>query len=436
MAVSWRQSLSRGITRNVVALSIVSLLTDVSSEMLVYLVPLYLANVLATSPAIIGLIEGSAESVAGLMKLASGAISDRIHRRRSLVALGYGSSAVGKALFLIASTWPVVFLARIGDRLGKGIRTAPRDALIADSTDERYRGRAFGFHRAMDTLGAFLGVLAAFVLVTATQADAALLDAATFQTMVVVALVPAVLAVLAIFVGVRDVLPRTASGAEAAPQEPGAALAQLTRRERLRAAARSLPAAFWIFVAANTLFALGNSSDAFLALRTQQLGVSVQELLLIVVAFNAIDAAVSFPVGALSDRVGRRAPIAAAWLIYAVSYAGFALASSGTAIGALWLLYGAYYGINEAVGRAFIADVAPVHLRATGYGILNFAVALAILPASVIAGVLWDALNPSAPFWFGAACALIAVALLFAARPLRSAGARSAPIAAAATRSS
>ena len=409
-----RAALGRGITRNVLALAVVSLLTDVSSEMLVYLVPLYLANVLAATPSIIGVIEGTAESVAGILKLVSGAISDRIRRRRLLVGLGYGASAGAKVLYLFASTWPIVLLARVGDRLGKGVRTAPRDALIADSTEEPYRGRAFGFHRAMDTLGAFIGVLVAFLIVGTASANAQLLDASTFQTIVMIALVPAVLAVAVIFLAVRDV--RTEQGEPAADVSSGAVMG---RRDRVLRAVRALPMPFWVFVAANALFSLGNSSDAFLALRTQQLGVSVRDLLLMIVVFNATNALVSFPAGALSDRLGRKRPIALAWLIYAASYAGFALAGSGFATTGLWILYGAYYGINEAVGRAFVADVAPADLRATGFGVLNAAVAVAVLPASIVAGLLWDNLGPPAPFWFGAACALLAVVALAMVRPIR-----------------
>jgi MFS family permease len=427
-----RAALGRGITPNVFALGIVSLLTDISSEMLVYLVPLFLANVLAASPSIIGLIEGVAESVSGVVKLLSGAISDKIGRRRLLVGLGYGSSAAAKVLYLVATSWQIVLLARVGDRLGKGIRTAPRDALIADSTDEPYRGRAFGFHRALDTLGAFLGVLTAFVLVGMASANAQFLDATTFHTIVLIALVPAVLAVVVIFVAVHDV--RVTTPARIDPgTEIGRSATSLGRRQRITRAVRALPMPFWIFVTANTLFSLGNSSDAFLALRTQQLGVNVRDLLLMIVAFNAANALVSFPAGALSDRLGRKLPIALAWLIYAASYAGFALAASSFAVAGLWILYGAYYGINEAVGRAFVADVAPAELRATGFGVLNAAVAVAILPASIVAGILWDSFGPSAPFWFGGACALLAVLVLAMVRPMRGhAGVSRSPAAAAA----
>ncbi len=197
--------LTRGISRNVVALGLVSLLTDVSSEMLVYLIPLFLANVLAASPSIIGLIEGIAESVASLLRLVSGAISDWIGRRKLLVGIGYGSSVAGKALLLVATSWPMVLLARLGDRIGKGIRTSPRDALITDSTPADSRGRAFGFHRAMDTTGAVIGVAAAAIVVAAVQGDASKLSEGTFHDLVLLALVPGVLAVVTIVIGVHDV---------------------------------------------------------------------------------------------------------------------------------------------------------------------------------------------------------------------------------------
>lgn len=405
--------LGRGITPNVIALGLVSLLADVSSDMLVYLVPLFLANVLAASPTIIGLIEGLADAAAALLQLVSGAISDRLGRRKLLVGLGYGSSVVAKALYLAAGSWPMVLVARFGDRLGKGIRTAPRDALITDSTEAQYRGRAFGFHRAMDTVGAFIGVLIAVVVVTSTEHGTALLDEQTFHQLVLIALVPGVLAVVVVGLGVRDVfgVPTTPSTlSPAAPPAEG-------RLGRLRTRAAQLPRPFWMFVAANVVFALGNSSDAFLALRTQEIGVAVVDLLLMILAFTATNALISFPAGALSDRIGRRPLIATAWLIYGLTYAGFALASNPGWGVVLWILYGAYYGINDAVGKAFVGDVAPAALRATGFGILNFGIAMAVLPASVIAGLLWDAVAPAAPFWFGAACAVVAVAVLAAVRP-------------------
>ncbi|MGZ6260254.1 MAG: MFS transporter [Candidatus Limnocylindrales bacterium] len=393
----------RGLSRNVLALSLVSLLTDVSSEMLVYLIPLFLANVLAASPAIIGLIEGVAESCASLLKLASGAISDRMRRRRLLVGLGYGASVISKALYLVAYTWPVVLVARVGDRVGKGIRTAPRDALLADSTASDTRGRAFGFHRAMDTLGAFIGVATAALVIALLHPGEQQLDEGTFQLLVLLALIPGVLALVTIVLGVQEIRPRAG---------PRPARVGPTLRARLGAELRRFPRVFWLFVLASAVFTLGNSSDAFLALRTQALGATILELLLMIVAFNLANAVTAFPIGALSDRVGRRGLIALAWSIYALAYAGFALAGGPLAAAGLWVLYGVYYGVSDAVGRALVADLAPSDVRATGYGIVNAVVGLMILPASIIAGLLWDRIAPAAPFWFGATCATLAVVLL------------------------
>ncbi len=442
-----RSGMWRGLSRNVLALSLVSLLTDISSEMLVYLIPLFLANVLAASPAIIGFIEGVAESISALLKLASGAISDRFRRRRPLVGVGYSASVVSKALYLVAVTWPIVLLARVGDRFGKGVRTAPRDALLADSTSPETRGRAFGFHRAMDTLGAVIGVATAALVVFLLHPGEQQLDESTFRLLVALALVPGIFALLTIAVGVREVRPAAPVGGQAAAPDGGQAAATTDARptaaattdasptaaattvarptdasapdrptsvQRLRAEARRFPPAFWLFLLATGLFTLGNSSDAFLALRSQALGVTIVELLLMIVAFNVANAVTAFPVGALSDRVGRRGLIGLSWGIYALAYAGFALAGGTLAVAGLWIVYGVYYGVNDAVGRALVADLAPSDVRATGYGIVNAVVGIMILPASIIAGLLWDSIAPSAPFWFGAACAGLALVVLLA----------------------
>jgi len=407
--------LTRGVTRNVVALGLVSLFTDISSEMLVYVIPLFLANVLAAPFAVIGLIEGVAESTASILKLISGAVSDRIGRRRLLVGIGYGTSVAAKTLYLVATVWPVVLLGRVGDRFGKGIRTSPRDALIADSTAPEHRGVAYGFHRAMDTTGAFAGVLVAAVVIWAMEGDATRLTGDAFRMLVLLALVPGLLAIVTIVVGVRDVRRELAPVAGVAVSAPVAPDSGIFRRTVGSTAEwRRFPAPFWLFILANALFTLGNSSDAFLALRSQNLGLTLLALLLTIVAFNATNAIVAWPAGALSDRIGRRGLVASAWLIYAACYAGFAMATSAVWVLPLWIAYGTYYALSEGVGKALVADLAPSELRATGFGIFNAVQGAMILPASVIAGVLWGAIAPPAPFWFGAACSAAAVVLLLA----------------------
>jgi len=420
---AWRRALTRGVTRNVVALGLVSLFTDISSEMLVYVIPLFLANVLLAPAAVIGLIEGVAESTASILKLISGALSDRLGRRRLLVGIGYGTSVAAKAFYLVATVWPVVLLGRVGDRLGKGIRTSPRDALIADSTAPEYRGVAFGLHRAMDTTGAFAGVLVAAAVIWAMEGNATRLTGDAFRVLVLLALVPGLLAVATIVVGVRDVrrepavVPAATPAAATAVVPATAPVPALGLARRIVGGTsewRRFPAPFWLFMLANALFTLGNSSDAFLALRSQNLGLTLLALLLTIVAFNATNAIVAWPAGALSDRIGRRGLIASAWLIYAACYAGFAVATSAIWVLPLWIAYGTYYALSEGVGKALVADLAPSDLRATAFGILNAVQGTMILPASVIAGVLWSAIAPPAPFWFGAACSAAAVVLLLA----------------------
>jgi MFS family permease len=353
-----------------------------------------------------------AESTASILKLISGALSDRLSRRRLLVGIGYGTSVVAKALYLAAVAWPVVLLGRVGDRLGKGIRTSPRDALIADSTAPENRGVAYGLHRAMDTTGAFAGVLVAAAVIWLTEGDATKLTTDAFRILVLLALLPGALAVLTIVVGVRDVPRVTRPG----PAKPAEAAGSGLPRQILGDSAqwRRFPRAFWLFMLANALFTLGNSSDAFLALRSQNLGLTLIALLLTIVAFNATNAVVAWPAGALSDRIGRRGLIAAAWAVYALCYAGFAVATDAIWVVPLWIAYGTYYALSEGVGKALVADLAPLELRATAFGILNSVQGLMILPASVVAGALWSLIAPPAPFWFGSACAAAAVVLLLA----------------------
>jgi MFS family permease len=388
------------LPRNVWALSLTSFLRDVASEMLVHLLPLFLANSLGVRTIVIGLIEGTSETIASLTKIYSGWLSDRMGRRKPLAAGGYGLSALATPLLLVAQGWPLVFVYRALDRLGKGIRTSPRDALIADSVPQDRRGAAFGMHRAADTAGAFVGLLIAIVVVWNVQEGALLLSAETFRWVVALAIVPAVLATVVVVVAVTDVV-RPSS--DRTPRLSLSGLGQPMRR----------------FVLVMVLFTLGNSSDAFIILRAQSVGTSVVMILVMIAAFNLTYTLLAAPAGALSDRVDRRRIIVVGWLVYAAVYLGFALAGSALSFWLLYPFYGAYYALTEGVAKAYVADLSPADRRGTSYGVYNGVIGLTALPASVIAGLLWQGvgswsgIGPGAPFVFGAIMSLIAAALLW-----------------------
>ncbi len=391
----------RSLPRNVWVVTFTSFLTDVSSEMLVNLLPLFLANVLGVRANVIGLIEGVAETTASLLKIFSGWLSDRLRARKWLTVAGYGLSSVAKPFLYFATSWWGVLGVRFADRVGKGIRTAPRDALVADSVDARHRGLAFGLHRMGDTLGAALGILIALLIIQGTQAGQLTLTRETFQIVVLASIIPAVLAVIVLALGARDV-PVT------------------TQRPAPRLTLRGFDRRFYVFLAAVIVFTLGNSADAFLILRAQERGLSAAGVLGMVLTFNLVYASISGPAGALSDRVGRTRLIFGGWLIYGLLYLGFALAQTAGQMWALYALYGIYYGAVEGNARALVADLVPEEKRGTAFGVYHAAVGIMALPASLIAGVLWSGLGgwegfgPRAPFLFGAALALLAVGILYA----------------------
>lgn len=388
------QRLWKGLPRNVWAVTFTSFLTDISSEMLIHLLPFFLANVLGVGTAVIGLIEGVAESTASLLKIFSGYISDKLRARKWLAVSGYALSTLSKPFYLLAQAWGGVMAIRVTDRIGKGLRTAPRDALIADSIDARHRGLAFGLHRMGDTAGAMLGTLIAAALLWRSQRGALDLAAGTFRTIVLWSLIPAALAVLVLAFGAREV-PLRQRGA------PKLSLSGFDRR-------------FLWFLGAVVVFTLGNSSDAFLLLRARERGLGLVQVLLMVASFNLIYTLISGPAGVLSDKIGRRRIIVFGWLTYGVIYLGFAVASAAWQMWALYALYGAYYGMTEGTAKALVADLVPAEQRGTAYGVYNAAVGLAAFPASAIAGVLWQGVGswqgfgPAAPFFFGAGLALIA----------------------------
>jgi len=401
-----KQAGLKDLPRNIWAVSITSFLMDISSEMVINLVPLFLSNVLGVRTALIGLVEGIAESTASILKLFSGFISDKLRARKWLAVLGYGISALAKPFFWFASSWGWVAGVRWADRVGKGIRTAPRDALVADSVDEKQRGLAFGFHRAADTGGAMLGLLIAFGLVWAAQSASVSLNLDTFRLVVLVSLVPAVLAVLSLALGAVEIKPK---GSAKAP----------------KFALTSLGKQFLIFMLIVGLFDLGNSSDAFLVLRAQERGISVLGILGMLAIFNFVYAAISTPAGKLSDRVNRRTLIIGGWLVYALVYLGFGLASQLWHVWALYVLYGLYYGMAYGTAKAMVADLVPAELRGTAYGTYNAILGIIDFPASLIAGILWQGvgrwqgLGPSAPFLFGAALALLAAVMMAVWKPER-----------------
>lgn len=384
-----------GLSPNVFFLGITSFLTDISSEMLFTLLPLFLLNVLRVGTPVIGLVEGVAESTATLTQLLSGWLSDRLRRRKALACLGYALSTLAKPVLYFASSWGLVLGVRFFDRLGKGVRTSPRDALLAASTPAEVRGKGFGFHRALDTFGAMAGLGGAAAIVFLLQRGGLELTRPTYQTLVLVSLGPAVLALVVIFFFVREVSSAPDRGTPFAARPP----AHFDRQ-------------FKLFLGIMVLFTLGNSSDAFLVLRAQNLGLSVFHILLLFVFFNLVYASFSLPAGMLSDRLGRRKLIILGWLVYAASYLGFAFATSFWHVWLLFGLYGLFRGATEGVERAFVADLVGEKFRGTAYGLFHTAVGITILPASLIAGWLWQLISPSAPFFFGGILAGLAALLL------------------------
>ncbi|GAB4504048.1 MAG: MFS transporter [Anaerolineales bacterium] len=397
-----KKSLFRRLHPNVWVVTATSFLTDVSSEMLVYLIPLFLSNVLGVRTAVIGLIDGVAETTASLLKIYSGALSDKLGRRKWLAVLGYALSTVAKPFLYFANSWGWVLGVRFADRAGKGIRTAPRDALVAASTEADSRGLAFGLHRAGDTAGAFLGIGIAALIIWLTQANRSLLSRATFQAAVLASIIPAVLAVVVLAAGAKEV----------APQVRGTGAKPGSGKKRMRFA--DLDRRFQSFLLAVVLFTLGNSSDSFIVLRAQERGLSVLQTMFMLMTFTAVYTLFSGPLGALSDRIGRRKLILGGWLAYGLVYLGFAFSQTGWQVWALFGFYGVYYAATEGVAKALVADLVPDAQRGTAYGLFNAAIGLTALPASVIAGLLWQGVGSwmgfgaSAPFFFGAGMALLA----------------------------
>jgi MFS family permease len=370
--------------RTVKALGGVSFLTDVSSEMIYPLLPLFLASTLGASAGMVGIVEGAAESVSALLKLGSGWWSDRVGRRKPFVVAGYAIASIARPLVAIAQTAVQVLVIRVSDRVGKGLRTAPRDAMIADAVDPTIRGRAFGFHRAADHAGAVVGPLVAWALLEFGELS--------LRAVFALAAVPAALAVVTVIVAVREP-PRAA---RAAPV-PARLTTDLGRR-------------FWLVLGVLFVFTLGNSTDAFLLLRARELGVSAALVPVLWALLHVVKAAASTPGGALSDRFGRRPLLVAGWLLYAAVYLALGMANAEWQVWALFALYGVYFGLTEGVEKALVADLVPPDRRGAAFGWFNLAIAVGALPASVLFGAVWDAYGAPAAFGLGASLALVAAA--------------------------
>ncbi len=398
------------LPRSVVLLGWVSFLADVSSEMVYPLIPMFVVGVLGASATTLGIIEGAAALIVAFVTAWAGFRSDRHRRRVPYVRIGYGLPVVGKTLMALAFAWPMVLAGRLIDRLGKGLRTSPRDALIADAAGPTIRGRAFGFHRAMDTAGAMVGVLLAAGLLwwftgspTKVESTTPAHDAGWAFRMVFGISAALGLLSLAITFMVREA------------EHP----AEAANTPRIEHVGRlGLPAAYWQTVALMLVFSLANSSDAFLLLRARDVGLSPWAVVLAYALFNLTYTVVSYPAGVVSDRLGRWRVIAVGWTIYAAVYAGFAF-TGASGVWPLLALYGVYMALTDGIGKALVADHAPPEKRGTALGIYYMASGLVTLLASMVAGVLWDRVGPSVTFGVGAVVAALAVVLVPILRPRR-----------------
>jgi MFS family permease len=378
----------------VVVLGWVSFLSDVASEMIFPLLPDFLTRTLRAGPEAIGLVEGVAEATASFMKMFSGWWSDRVRRRKGLVVVGYGIAALARPLVGLASSWAQVLAIRFSDRIGKGLRTSPRDALLADLAPPESRGRAFGLQRAMDNAGAFVGPLVAALLLKFVFDDE--------RSVFLLAAIPGLAGVALVIFGVRE---RPTARPPAAPAT-----------ERVAA---SLPRRFWVVISIFVLFTLASSTDAFLLLRAQETGVALWQLPLRWAFFNGMKAATGVPGGILADRLGRVRTITAGWVVYVVAYVGFAFLSRPGQAWGLFAFYALFYALTEGAERALVADLVPAQLRGRAFGAFHASVGLASLPASILFGVLWKAFGAHVAFLVGAGVALLATAALLAFGPGR-----------------
>ncbi len=393
----WRRY--RRLPRNVFAISLVSLLNDASSEIIYPFLPVFLSLTLGASPGIVGIVEGTAESISSLLKLFSGYFSDRRGKRKGFVVLGYSLASFARPLLAFATSWYQVLAIRLTDRVGKGIRSAPRDAMIADTVAIDERGLAFGFHRAMDHTGAVVGPLIGYLLLALFAANRNQPTAADFTKIFLLASIPALAAVVVVAFFVRE-SPRAGRFDESVIAPPRSL------------SLRGFDGNFKRFLLIVALFTLSNSSDAFLLLRAQSAGVSVASIPLLWAMLHVIKVLSSLIGGDLSDRLGRRRLIVSGWILYAAVYAGFAFVSNKISVWILFLIYGIYFGLAEGAEKALVADLVRPEQRGTAYGLYNLAFGITVLPASLLMGALWSWRGPALAFLVSAALGATAALLL------------------------
>ncbi len=387
-----------GQKKNVFWLGLTSLFTDISSEMIYPIIPIFATTVLGAPVSFVGLVEGIAESTSSLLKIFSGWWSDKLGRRKPLTLTGYVMAAISKPFLVIATApWQVLGI-RFLDRAGKGVRAAPRDALIADSCDGNSGtyGRSFGFHRTLDTIGAMLGPALAFILLPVLAAGS---KSHGYRELFGLAVIPALIGITVLTIFVKE--PRHC---EPPAEAPKLSLRPFDRR-------------FKVFLLVVLVFTLGNSSDAFLILRAENAGLAVALIPLAYLMFNTVNALLATPAGIVSDSLGRFWIMALGFVNFIVVYIGFALAGHQVVIWLMFALYGVYYAFTESIFKAYTADLVPENLRGTAYGLLNMTMGIALLPASLVAGWLWTNVSVQAPFFYGAGMAAAALLLLFALLP-------------------
>lgn len=376
---------------NVILLGLVSFFADISAEMVYPLIPLYLTVFLGATPALVGIIEGIAESLSALLKVFSGHIADRYNKKKPLAFFGYSTGVLYKVMLVFSVSWPGILVARVVDRVGKGIRTAPRDVLICESAPPGQAGKAFGVHKALDMAGSAIGILIAYILLSRSG------DIGDFKRIFWISMIPAVLGLL-LFLKIKEKrVPRCAT--ERIPFR--ASIAKLDRKLKL-----------YLFVV--FLFTLGNSSNAFLLLRAKDVGFTNSSVILLYFIYSVSASLLSIPAGKRSDKIGRKRLLIAGYAIFAMVYLGFAFASSKPAVIQLFLLYGVYTAVITGAERAFISEIAPPELKGTMLGLHATIIGIALFPASAIAGVLWVSFGAPAPFIYGAGLSIVsAVILLF-----------------------